>query len=45
VTEVCGPALADLVADGFLEFEHGRLRLTDPALLVSNEVLVRLGLT
>ncbi len=45
VTEVCGPALADLVAGGFLEWDCRRLRLADRALLVSNEVLVRLALT
>ena len=39
----CGAALDELVAAGFLEWDAGRLRLTERALLVSNEVLVRLG--
>jgi oxygen-independent coproporphyrinogen-3 oxidase len=37
------PAAGELVAQGWLEWAHGRLRLTERALLVSNEVLVRLG--
>ena len=41
---VCGPALQELLAGGFLAWQDGCLRLTDRALLVSNEVLVRLGL-
>ena len=44
IDEVCGPALEELRAAGFLEWQGGRLRLTERALLVSNEVLVRLGL-
>jgi oxygen-independent coproporphyrinogen-3 oxidase len=43
VADVCGPALGELLAAGFLEWYYGRLRLADRALLVSNEVLVRLG--
>ena len=38
------PAADELMAGGFLEWAEGRLRLTARALLVSNEVLVRLGL-
>lgn len=37
------PAAGELVAQGWLEWAYGRLRLTERALLVSNEVLVRLG--
>jgi coproporphyrinogen III oxidase-like Fe-S oxidoreductase len=44
VEEICGAALNELAATGFLEWEDGRLRLAQRALLVSNEVLVRLGL-
>ncbi|HLH27035.1 MAG TPA: radical SAM family heme chaperone HemW [Chloroflexota bacterium] len=44
VRDVCGAALDELVVSGFLEWHAGRLRLADRALLVSNEVLVRLGL-
>ncbi len=45
LAELCGPALEELRAGGFLEWHAGRLRLSAKALLVSNEVLVRLGLT
>ncbi|SRR5579884_3098306 len=38
----CGPGLEELVEGGFLEWQGDRLRLTDRALLVSNEVLLRL---
>jgi oxygen-independent coproporphyrinogen III oxidase len=41
--EVCGPGLQELQAGGFVEWCEGRLRLTDRALLVSNEVILRLG--
>ncbi|HEY7062714.1 MAG TPA: radical SAM family heme chaperone HemW [Chloroflexota bacterium] len=44
VEEVCGDALGELVAGGFLEWQAGRLRLAQWALLISNEVLVRLSL-
>jgi oxygen-independent coproporphyrinogen-3 oxidase len=44
VEAVCGAALAELAAQGFVECEGDRVRLADRALLVSNEVLVRLGL-
>jgi oxygen-independent coproporphyrinogen-3 oxidase len=43
IADLCGPALDELLAAGFLEWLDGRLRLADRALLVSNEVLVRLG--
>jgi oxygen-independent coproporphyrinogen-3 oxidase len=42
LVESCGPALATLLAAGFLEWHDTRLRLTERALLVSNEVLVQL---
>jgi oxygen-independent coproporphyrinogen-3 oxidase len=45
LVESCGPALGELEQGGFLEWYGGRLRLADKALLVSNEVLVRLDLT
>ncbi|HZU04874.1 MAG TPA: radical SAM family heme chaperone HemW [Chloroflexota bacterium] len=41
---VCGSELPELLAAGYLAWQDGCLRLTDRALLVSNEVLVRLGL-
>ena len=41
--EAAGPALDYLQEGGFLEWLDGRLRLTGRALLVSNEVLVRLN--
>jgi oxygen-independent coproporphyrinogen-3 oxidase len=44
LAQACGPALAELVRGGFLEWDRGRLRLADAALLVSNEILVRLAL-
>ncbi len=43
IEDVCGPALGELEALGMVEWADGRLRLTERALLVSNEVLVRLG--
>jgi oxygen-independent coproporphyrinogen-3 oxidase len=43
VQQTCGTALDELAAAGFLEWQEERLRLTERALLVSNEVLVRLG--
>jgi oxygen-independent coproporphyrinogen-3 oxidase len=42
LVDACGPALATLVAGAFLEWRESRLRLTERALLVSNEVLVQL---
>jgi coproporphyrinogen III oxidase-like Fe-S oxidoreductase len=39
-----GEPLAELLELGFLEWHADRLRLTDRALLVSNEVLIRLGI-
>jgi len=42
LVESCGPALTTLLAGGFLEWHDSRLRLTERALLVSNEVLVQL---
>ncbi len=40
--EVYGPALAELCVWGLLERENGRVRLTDRARLLANEVFVRL---
>jgi oxygen-independent coproporphyrinogen III oxidase len=45
LAEVTGPSLDELLSGGFLEWYEDRLRLTDTALLVSNEVLVRIGVT
>ncbi len=42
LVDACGPGLAELLAAGCLEWEDGRLRIADGALLVSNEVLLRL---
>jgi len=42
LAEACGPELPALLDGGLLEWADGRLRLTDRALLVSNEVLLRL---
>jgi oxygen-independent coproporphyrinogen-3 oxidase len=44
IEDVCGAALDELAAAGFVEWLDGRLRLAERAVLVSNEVLVRLGL-
>lgn len=44
VQEVCGAALDELLTAAFLDWQGSRLRLTERTLLVSNEVLVRLGL-
>jgi oxygen-independent coproporphyrinogen-3 oxidase len=42
LVDTCGAALPALLAGGFLEWHESRLRLTERALLVSNEVLVQL---
>jgi oxygen-independent coproporphyrinogen III oxidase len=42
LVDACGPGLPTLLAGGFLEWHQSRLRLTERALLVSNEVLLQL---